>query len=93
MTTTKQRAKVILSKFDPVSVDYVRKFKEEVDNLTVLEYDPKSDDFIEVDAQEDIESIEYVYIQDGICEDLIEGCGEFETIYEALCRLEEEDKK
>lgn len=89
LTTKKERAQKILSLFDSESVDYVRDYKEEIDNLTVVEYSPAEDDWVEVDPSEEIHEIECRYVLFGIDEDLIDGYEDFETIYEALCDIED----
>lgn len=87
ITSAKERAAEILKKFDPESVEYVQEFKDEIDNLTVLWSDGY--DFIEVDPSEEIEAIRHQYIMFGVGEDCIDSVEEFETIYEALCIVEE----
>lgn len=83
ITTKQERAAKYLSKCNPESVQYVREFKEEIDNLTVLESDGYN--WIEVDPSEEIQAIEFRYIRFGIDEDLIDDAEELELIYEAIC--------
>lgn len=73
---------------DPETVDYVKEFKEKIDNLTVVEFD--GHDWIEVDPSDDIDQIQLKYIMFGIDEDLIDDTAQFESIYEALCIVDED---
>lgn len=89
ITSSKDRAKRILALFDPEVVDYVREYKDEIDSLTVVE--PEGDDWIEVDPSDEISKIERRYVRFGIDEGLLDGYEDLETIYEALCTLEDDE--
>lgn len=87
VTTQKDRASKYLQGCDPESVEYVREFIDEIDNLTVVDFDGY--DLIEVDPDEEIQKIQRRYVSFGIDEDLIDDLEEFEMIYEALCTIED----
>lgn len=89
ITTKLERASKYLESCNPESVEYVKQFKDEIDNLTVVESDGY--DFVEVDPSNDIDSIESDYIMFGVGEDIIRDIEEFESIYEALCIVEDSE--
>lgn len=79
----KQQAINFLNKCNPESVEYVKGYKEEIDNLTVVE--STGCDFVEVDRSDEIENIHLHYVLYGIDEDFIADGKEFDAIYAALC--------
>ena len=75
-----------LVKYDLEAVEYVRQYKDEIDNLSVIEFD--GDDWVEVDLSNEIKRIWLKYVLFGVDEDIIEDDDEFDEIYHLLCTQE-----
>lgn len=88
ITTPKQRAARLLERFPKETVNFVREYKDEIENLFVYHFN--GHDWVQEDGEDEIDSIESRYVHDGQDEGLIDGYEDLEMIYEALCILDED---
>lgn len=82
----KNWAKSILSQYPQDVVDFIKEFKDIVDNTIVLE--SQDDDFVEISNEDEIDNLYWQYRTIAANEGAIEDYSEFDNIYEALCILE-----
>lgn len=79
------KAQKFLESCNPETIDYLKEYIDEIDNLIVL--DCNGYDWVEIDPTEEINKIKLRYMMFGIDEDLIDSQEEFEAVYDALRQI------